>query len=379
MTREITAACPGVCESSCIDCLQSFRNAYYHRYLNRGAARERLEEWGQDLSFDHEMPRQQPDAPPAGDHALPVNDAEIKLRHLLLAAGFGEGVRGEQIRLDRALGTTTPDVIYRTEDHDPDEGVCIYLDGLNAHLHGNPETAERDREIRTWLRNHGCEVIEITVHDLDDEDAMVRHFRRLAGNLGMRDVRSRVRDDRSWFRDAATDESATPRTRLRLVASRTDAPDDTCVPLVPLAAAAGAFGDTHTVPDQSEWQWVEVETARSLRPGMFVAQVVGRSMEPRVPDGSYCLFASPVTGTRQGRTVLVQLRDTTDPDTGQRFTVKRYRSERTAGADGWPHVRITLEPTNPDFEPIELRVDDEDSVTVVAEVIEVIGPQAPDD
>ena len=95
-------------------------------------------------------------------------------------------MRGPQIRLDRALGTTTPDVIYRTEDHDPDEGVCIYLDGLSAHLHGNPETAERDREIRTWLRNHGCEVIEITVHDLDDEDAMVRHFRRLAGNLGMR-------------------------------------------------------------------------------------------------------------------------------------------------------------------------------------------------
>ncbi|MCY4508300.1 MAG: S24 family peptidase [Acidobacteria bacterium] len=112
---------------------------------------------------------------------------------------------------------------------------------------------------------------------------------------------------------------------------------------------------------------------------MFVAQVVGRSMEPRVPDGSYCLFASPVTGTRQGRTVLVQLRDTTDPDTGQRFTVKRYRSERTADADGWRHVRITLEPTNPDFEPIELTVDDEDSVTVVAELIEVIGPQGPDD
>ena len=54
---------------------------------------------------------------------------------------------------------------------------------------------------------------------------------------------------------------------------------------------------------------VEVETARSLRAGMFVAQVVGHSMEPGIPDGAYCLFASPVTGTRQGKTVLVQLRD----------------------------------------------------------------------
>ena len=211
VAREVAGACPCRCESSCIDCLQSFRNAYYHRYLNREAARERIDQWGRQLSFEHEIPRQQRDAPPAGDDAVPVNDAEVKLRQLLLAAGFGEGVRDEQIRLDRTLGTTTPDVIYRTEDHDPDEGVCIYLDGLSRHLHGDPETAERDRDIRTWLRNHGYDVIEIAAHDLDDEDAMVRHFRRLAGYLSMRDVRNRVREDRSWFRDPATGEAAAPR------------------------------------------------------------------------------------------------------------------------------------------------------------------------
>ena len=377
VAREVAGACPGLCESSCIDCLQSFRNAYYHRYLDREAARERIDEWGQQLSFEHEIPRQQPDAPPAGDDAVPVNDAETKLRHLLLAAGFGEGVRDEQIRLDHTLGTTTPDVIYRTEDHDPDEGVCIYLDGLSAHLHGNPETAERDREIRTWLRNHGFEVIEITAHDLDDEEAMVRHFRRLAGYLAMRDVRSRVKEDRSWFRDPATSGAGASRPRLRLVALRADVRDDTCVPLVPLAAAAGTFGDPHAVPDQSEWEWVEVETARSLRPGMFVAQVVGHSMEPAIPDGSYCLFARPVTGTRQGKTVLVQLRDEIDPDTGERFTVKRYRSQKATDAEGWRHVRIELEPTNPDFAPIELTTDDEDSVMVVAELVEVVGTTPP--
>ena len=167
------------------------------------------------------------------------------------------------------------------------------------------------------------------------------------------------------------------RPRLRLVASRADVRDGTCVPLVPLAAAAGVFGDPHTVPDQSEWEWVEVETARSLRRGMFVAQVVGHSMEPAIPDGAYCLFASPVTGTRQGKTVLVQLRDGIDPDTGERFTVKRYRSEKATDAEGWRHVRILLEPTNPDFAPIELTTDDEDSVTVVAELVEAIGTTPP--
>ncbi len=376
VAREVAGACPGRCASSCIDCLQTFRNAWYHRHLDRAAARERIDAWGRRLSFDHDVPRQQPDAP-SGEQAAPVNDAEVKLRHLLLAAGFGDGVRGEQIRLDRTLGTTTPDVVYRAEDHDADEGVCIYLDGLSARLHGNPETAERDRDVRTWLRNRGYEVVEITAHELDDEEAMVRHFRRLAGYLSLPDVRRRVRADRSWFREAAQGDETTPRPRLRLVGARTDARKDACVPLIPLAAAAGAFGDPHTVPDESEWERVEVDTARPLRPGTFVAQVVGRSMEPRIPDGSYCLFAGPVTGARQGRTVLVQLRDAVDPDTGQRFTVKRYRSEKATDANGWRHVRIVLEPTNPDFAPIELTADDEDSVAVVAELLEVIGTTPP--
>ena len=374
--REVVDDCPAVCGTSCIDCLQTFRNAYYHRFLERAAARERFDEWGPRFSFDHDIPALQPAAAPEPD-AAPVNDAEVKLRHLLLAAGFGEGVRGEQLRLDRSLGTTTPDVIYRAADHDPDEGVCIYLDGLSEHLHGNPETAERDRNIRTWLRNHDYEVIEIAVNELDDEDAMVRHFRRLASYLGMSELRSRVREDRSWFREGAGEGSRPARPRLRLVTPSATARYVTCVPLVPLQAAAGAFSDPQSVPDASDWEWVEVDSARPLRSGMFVAQVVGQSMEPRVPDGAYCLFASPVTGTRQGKTVLVQLRDAVDPDTGQRFTVKRYRSEKTADDNGWRHVRILLEPLNSDYEPIELAAEDEESVAVVAELIEVIGVEPP--
>ena len=133
------------------------------------------------------------------EHELPVNDAETKLFHLLLAVGFSEGIRNEQIRLDRVLGTTTPDVLYRAEHHEENEGVCIYLDGLSRRLHGNPETAERDLNIRSWLRNHGYEVIEISANELDDEKAMVSHFRRLANYLERPDIRDKVRNDRSWY------------------------------------------------------------------------------------------------------------------------------------------------------------------------------------
>ena len=92
--REVVDDCPAVCGTSCIDCLQTFRNACYHRFLERAAARERFDEWGQRLSIDHDIPPLQSAAGPE-EHAVPVNDAEVKLRHLLLAAGFGEGVRGE--------------------------------------------------------------------------------------------------------------------------------------------------------------------------------------------------------------------------------------------------------------------------------------------
>jgi SOS-response transcriptional repressor LexA len=39
----------------------------------------------------------------------------------------------------------------------------------------------------------------------------------------------------------------------------------------------------------------------------------------------------------------------------------------------WRHVKITLKPNNPAFEAIILTSDDEASVRVVAELVEVLG------
>jgi len=76
---------------------------------------------------------------------------------------------------------------------------------------------------------------------------------------------------------------------------------------------AGAFSDSQHIEDDN-WEWVVIDAKCRLRPGMFVAQVVGKSMEPTISDGSYCLFRAPVIGTRQGKIVLVQLRNAIDPD-----------------------------------------------------------------
>ncbi len=147
----------------------------------------------------------------------------------------------------------------------------------------------------------------------------------------------------------------------------------TCVPLYSLKAAAGSFGDVQSVEPEG---WVQVKTGRKLQSGMFVAQVVGRSMEPAIPEGAWCLFRAPVEGTRQGKTVLVQLRDTTDPETGQRYTVKRYESEKNTTGDTCYHTKINLKPVNPEFKPIVLTGDVEGELLVIAEVVEVLSEGA---
>ena len=88
------------------------------------------------------------------------------------------------------------------------------------------------------------------------------------------------------------------------------------------------------------------------------------------------MFRAPVEGTRQGKTVLVQLHDAIDPETGARYTLKRYESKKIQDGDSWQHAKITLKPTNPEFEPIVLTCADEGEVAVVAELVEVIAANA---
>ncbi|MCC7171425.1 MAG: DUF1998 domain-containing protein [Planctomycetes bacterium] len=369
--REVVEKCPSACTGSCIDCLQTFRNGFYHKHLDRKVALQCLDAWGRTARADHEIPKRQPTVP-SRDAGQPVNESERRLRHLLAAAGFEDGLRNEQVRLDRSIGTTTPDVIYRNEDHGPDEGICVYLDGLSGHLHGNAQTREQDQRIRSWLRNHGWEVIEISAVELDDPDAMTRHFRKLAGYLGRSSLKASLAADRTWYERARSGSPSHRASSIRIESPSEPDRYRTCVPLVPLKAAAGGFGDPQFIED-GQWDWVAIDSRRSLRPGMFVAQVIGRSMEPLIPDGSHCLFQAPVTGSRQGRVVLVALRDDRDPETDERFTVKRYESSKAVDDDGvWRHVTVTLKPQNHEFKAIELTCHDEGSVRVVAEFLEVV-------
>lgn len=186
--------CPSACASACIDCLLDFRNAHYHRHLHRHLTTERLEAWGDRLIFSHDIPPRLPTPPPEGQ---PVNNPEEILRILLERAGFHSFLPQHPIDLGRPLGTTTPDFFFE----DPTghyQGVCIYLDGMSTHLHGNPQTQKRDRQIREELRARFYEVFEIPYGQLTDRDAMRRHFLRLGHILLGRERVSTLRDDPQW-------------------------------------------------------------------------------------------------------------------------------------------------------------------------------------
>lgn len=147
---------------------------------------------------------------------------------------------------------------------------------------------------------------------------------------------------------------------------------ENAVPLLRLEAAAGAFGDGREVEVEG---WVKPNARTSLSQGMFVAQVVGESMNRRIPNGSYCLFRSPVSGSRNGRVVLVEHRDIADPDMPGPFTVKLYESEKEfTGDHSWRHseIRLTPDTDTAGYEPIILRDVPEDEISVVAELIEVL-------
>jgi hypothetical protein len=118
----------------------------------------------------------------------------------------------------------------------------------------------------------------------------------------------------------------------------------THLPLYSLRAAATRFGEDMEVEAED---WIRTPENLRLTEDMFVARVVGRSMEPLVPDGSLCVFRYSVVGTRQGKLLLIQ--HLAASDSGGEFTVKRYTSSKTVGEEGWRHERIRLEPLNPDF------------------------------
>lgn len=139
----------------------------------------------------------------------------------------------------------------------------------------------------------------------------------------------------------------------------------THLPKYSLRAAAGKFLENQEIAPEG---WIEGPQDLRLAPDMFVAEIAGHSMQPRIPDGSLCVFRHGVAGSRQGRLVLVENLETGGND---RYAVKRYQSTKSESEGTWRHARIRLESLNPEYPSWDLDPD-EAKYRILAEFIRVL-------
>lgn len=143
------------------------------------------------------------------------------------------------------------------------------------------------------------------------------------------------------------------------------------LPICDLQAVATSFREQKT-PTIKGWK----PAKKKYKEGYFIAQVVGKSMESTIPDGSWCLFRPDQGGSRNGKIVLAESRRVTDPETQQSFTIKRYKSEKRQFKDEtWIHTKITLSPDNKEFKDIVLKNVREDEFHIAAEFVEVLSKE----
>lgn len=159
---------------------------------------------------------------------------------------------------------------------------------------------------------------------------------------------------------------------LEVVHSDKVQPFDNAAPIYDLKAAAGDFGQYQEV---SDFDWVRLPDHIRANESFFVIQVIGESMNRKIPNGSWCLFRSELGGSREGKIVLVEHRDLRDPDTGGTYTVKQYFSEKRVDADGvWSHTRIKLKPltTAYGYKDLVLEPESEGDLRVIGEFLSVL-------
>lgn len=366
--HELLEDCPGGCESSCYACLRTGRNVFLHRFLDRHRALELISGMGATPQRGHEL---QPleDTSFAGPIAT-TNQAEDRLRELLRRAGLDGFVGQHEIEIGPPYGRTVPDFAY------VDAEVSVYLDGLSRTLHGSPERQRADAIIRDQLDELGWKVVVIPASHLDDSMLLAADFRRVARALKDKQAAEAITAEGAWFDNgaAASEPSVDGVGEIAIVPTADAQPYVRHIPLYSIRAAAGLFLENAEAEEEG---WVE--PAATPRDGMFAVRIEGRSMEPLIPDGALAVFradpaGTPLAGSREGKIVLAQLHDATDPEGGGSYTVKRYHSEKVAEDGEWRHSRVVLQSVNREIEDIELAP--EQDVDVFAEFVTVLIPGA---
>ncbi|MFT5216838.1 MAG: SOS-response transcriptional repressor LexA [Glaciecola sp.] len=143
------------------------------------------------------------------------------------------------------------------------------------------------------------------------------------------------------------------------------------VPLYDFYAAAGTFSE---MQDGKEYNLKSVPE-RFATEDYFACRVIGESMNKIISNNSICLFKKYFAGSRSGKILLVENKDSYDPDFNSAFTVKTYSSEKTVSEEGWQHNSIILKPNSFDKGFKNIIIDEENSneMRIIGEFITVLS------
>lgn len=126
------------------------------------------------------------------------------------------------------------------------------------------------------------------------------------------------------------------------------------VMVAPFRIACGEFIGTSDIDKEEvpKEGWAALPAHIRYCKDMFAAQNRGASMEPRILDQAWSFFHRNNAGTRQHEIVLVEDRSQSE---GERYTLKKYFSEKQESEDGsWSHEVIWLLPLNRSHQRIRL-------------------------
>ena len=144
------------------------------------------------------------------------------------------------------------------------------------------------------------------------------------------------------------------------------------VPLYDIKIAAGNFSELQI---SEETKWIELPSNIMAREGYFVCQIIGNSMDKRIPDGSWCLFKEYDGGSRNGEIVLAEHHSFNDSNFGAGYTIKKYESKKVANDESeWQHESIVLKPLSddPSFEDLILSEDNLEEFKIIGIFIRVL-------
>ncbi len=245
--------------------------------------------------------------------------------------------------------------------------------------------ASEDKSIHGWKKLYQEDPVKAEAR----LDGLIKNTYRTLMTRGQKGCYVYFTDDetRHFFEDRIDDAVVTeaiptaidkvweeePSLPFRRLAHEDVRPYENCVPLYDLKIAAGQFSEEQQV---SEIDWVALPDFIRPRAGLFVAQVLGESMNRRIPNGAWCLFNMNPAGTRQGKVVLVEHRDAAEVEGSGNYTVKLYESKKETLPDGsWRHSSIVLRPDTLEsgYEPIVLSGEMAESLRVIAEMVAVLG------